>query len=194
MTVSSDSVRLLAGAAEASVKKFRGAHRGRCREIRGSRQRLLTQELRILVTGKLHPDGLAVLNRPDVQLDYVEEVSAVSYQPCQNLRGRHSHQDTTASGRLYCCRPGCRSYRVTAWLRRGRCWRAQQAEYSGDRRRRCLNSRAVAEHAAMLMLAAARRTVLFDQRMRAGDWNYRNSLDCDELDGKNTFGRRLRQD
>jgi D-3-phosphoglycerate dehydrogenase len=35
----------------------------------------------------------------------------------------------------------------------------------------------------MLMLAAARRAVLFDKKMRAGDWNYRNSLDAFELDG-----------
>jgi D-3-phosphoglycerate dehydrogenase len=45
----------------------------------------------------------------------------------------------------------------------------------------------------MLMLAAARRAVLFDQRTRAGDWNYRNSLDCAELDGRTLlvvgFGR-----
>jgi len=63
-----------------------------------------------------------------------------------------------------------------------------------------VNSRAVAEHAAMLMLSAARRTALFDRKMRAGDWNYRNSLDADELDGRTLFivgfgriGQRLAQ-
>jgi D-3-phosphoglycerate dehydrogenase len=37
--------------------------------------------VRVLVAGKIHPDGLALLQRPDVQLDYVEEVSTASYRP-----------------------------------------------------------------------------------------------------------------
>lgn len=63
-----------------------------------------------------------------------------------------------------------------------------------------VNSRTVAEHAVTLMLAAARRTVLFDYRTRKGDWDYRNSFDCDELDGRvllvvgfGRIGRRVAQ-
>src|ERR1700712_5576299 len=37
--------------------------------------------VRVLVAGKIHPDGLALLQRPDVQLDYIEEVSTASYRP-----------------------------------------------------------------------------------------------------------------
>jgi D-3-phosphoglycerate dehydrogenase / 2-oxoglutarate reductase len=56
-----------------------------------------------------------------------------------------------------------------------------------------VNSRAVAEHTLMLMLAAARRTVALDQASRQGNWNERNKFDAVELDGKTLlvmgFGR-----
>lgn len=56
-----------------------------------------------------------------------------------------------------------------------------------------VNSRAVAEHTLMLMLAAARRTVAHDQAVREGRWNERNRFDAAELDGKHLlilgFGR-----
>ena len=56
-----------------------------------------------------------------------------------------------------------------------------------------VNSRAVAEHTLMLMLAAARRTVAFDHASKAGNWNARNGFNSGELDGKHLlvlgFGR-----
>lgn len=50
-----------------------------------------------------------------------------------------------------------------------------------------VNSRAVAEHTMMLMLAAARRTIAYDRATREGPWNYRNSFEAVELDGKTLF-------
>lgn len=50
-----------------------------------------------------------------------------------------------------------------------------------------VNSRAVAEHTLMLMLAAARRTVAHDHAARNGNWNERNRFDARELDGKTLF-------
>jgi D-3-phosphoglycerate dehydrogenase / 2-oxoglutarate reductase len=47
-----------------------------------------------------------------------------------------------------------------------------------------VNSRAVAEHALMLMLAAARRTVAHHSASTTGQWNERNQFDAVELDGK----------
>ncbi len=44
-----------------------------------------------------------------------------------------------------------------------------------------VNSRTVAEHAMMLLLAAARRALRSDRAVRAGDWAYRNSLAPREL-------------
>lgn len=56
-----------------------------------------------------------------------------------------------------------------------------------------VNSRAVAEHTLMLMLAAARKTVAHDRASRAGEWNVRNRFETTELDGKTLlllgFGR-----
>lgn len=149
--------------------------------------------VRILVAGKLHPDGLAVLNRPDVQLDYVEEVSAVSYQPYLETADAILIRTQPLPGDYIAAAP-----RLQIVSRHGVGYDAVDVGALNKRNIPLtvvgdVNSRAVAEHAAMLMLAAARRTVLFDQRMRAGDWNYRNSLDCDELDGKTLlvvgFGR-----
>ena len=56
-----------------------------------------------------------------------------------------------------------------------------------------VNSRAVAEHALMLMLSCARHTVAHDKASRGGQWNIRNRFETVELDGKHLlllgFGR-----
>ncbi len=56
-----------------------------------------------------------------------------------------------------------------------------------------INSRAVAEHTLMLMLATARKAIAYDAATRRGPWNYRNSFESVELDGKTLlvlgFGR-----
>ena len=156
---------------------------------------------RVLVAGKIHADGLAVLQSvPDLTLDYVQEVSAESYEPFL----------ATANALLIRPQPLPASFvekaaRLALVSRHGVGYdsvdvaalnaRNIPLAVIGD-----VNSRAVAEHAVMLMLSAARRTVLFDRKMRAGDWNYRNSLDADELDGRTLLivgfgriGRRLAQ-
>ncbi len=149
---------------------------------------------RILVAGKIHADGLAILrNAPGVELDYVEEVTSESYRPFL----------ATADALLIRTQPLPAAYvaeapRLKIVSRHGVGYdsvdvaalngRGIALAVVGD-----VNSRAVAEHAVMLMLSAARRTLLFDRKMRAGDWNYRNSLDSDELDGRTLlvvgFGR-----
>jgi D-3-phosphoglycerate dehydrogenase len=56
-----------------------------------------------------------------------------------------------------------------------------------------VNSRAVAEHTLMLMLAAARRAVAHDRASRQGNWQVRNKFEGTELDEKTLllcgFGR-----
>jgi D-3-phosphoglycerate dehydrogenase len=56
-----------------------------------------------------------------------------------------------------------------------------------------VNSRAVAEHTLMLMLAVARRTVAHHHASTSGNWDERNRFDAIELDGKSLlilgFGR-----
>jgi D-3-phosphoglycerate dehydrogenase len=156
--------------------------------------------VRVLVAGKLHPDGLALLKRPDVQLDYVEEVSAASYRPYLKDADALLIRTQPLSGELIAEAPnlkivsrhgvGYDAVDVKTLSSRG-----IPLTVVGD-----VNSRAVAEHTIMLMLAAAHRTVLFDRKTRAGEWNYRNSLDMDELDGHSLFivgfgriGRRVAQ-
>lgn len=156
---------------------------------------------RILVAGKIHADGLAVLtSAPGVTIDYVEEVSAASYAPFLSTADALLIRTQPLTAAFIADAPhlkivsrhgvGYDSVDVGALNGRG-----IPLAVVGD-----VNSRAVAEHAVMLMLAAARRTVLFDRRMREGDWNYRNSLDADELDGGTLLvvgfgriGRRLTQ-
>jgi D-3-phosphoglycerate dehydrogenase len=149
--------------------------------------------VRVLVAGKVHPDGLALLKRPDVQLDYVEEVSAASYRPYLKDAEALLIRTQPLSGEFIAEAPnlkivsrhgvGYDAVDVKTLNSRG-----IPLTVVGD-----VNSRAVAEHAVMLMLAAARRTVLFDRKTRSGEWNYRNSLDMDELDGRSLlvvgFGR-----
>ncbi|MEP7453547.1 hydroxyacid dehydrogenase [Phyllobacterium sp. SB3] len=156
---------------------------------------------RILVAGKIHPDGLAILHAaPGMTVDYVEEVSAASYEPYLPTADALLIRTQQLTAGFIAVAPhlkivsrhgvGYDSVDVAALNSRG-----IPLAIVGD-----VNSRAVAEHAVMLMLSAARRTVLFDRKMRAGDWNYRNSLDADELDGRTLLiagfgriGRRLAQ-
>lgn len=63
-----------------------------------------------------------------------------------------------------------------------------------------VNSRAVAEHTLMLMLAVARQTAAHDRASKSGNWNIRNRFETVELDGKELLllglgriGRRVAQ-
>jgi D-3-phosphoglycerate dehydrogenase len=149
--------------------------------------------VRVLVAGKIHPDGLALLQRPDIEIDYVEEVSTASFRPFLKdadailIRTQPLPADCIAeAGNLKIVSRhgvGYDAVDVNALSARH-----IPLTVVGD-----VNSRAVAEHATMLMLAAARRAVIFDKKTRAGEWNYRNTLDMDELDGRTLliigFGR-----
>jgi len=44
-----------------------------------------------------------------------------------------------------------------------------------------VNSCSVAEHTMMLVLALAKRTIVYDAKTRASEWQYRNSFDAWEL-------------
>ncbi|TPI64821.1 hydroxyacid dehydrogenase [Mesorhizobium sp. B3-1-3] len=139
----------------------------------------------VLIAGKLHPSGIALLDEtPGVTYDYVEEVSEPGYasligradglvirtQPlsaptvekAQNLRivSRHG--------------VGYDSVDLPALNKRG-----IALAVVGD-----VNSVSVAEHAMMLLLAAAKRTLRADRAVRENGWNWRNKLEASELAGK----------
>ncbi len=48
-----------------------------------------------------------------------------------------------------------------------------------------VNSTSVAEHAAMLILAASKRTLRADKSVRNGPWEWRNKLESQDLSGRN---------
>jgi D-3-phosphoglycerate dehydrogenase / 2-oxoglutarate reductase len=148
----------------------------------------------VLVAGRIHKAGVDLLQSASgVTLDLVDDVSRAAYLPflakadailirTQPLQA----VEIAASPRLkIVSRHGVGYDAVDAAALTARniplC-------IVGD-----VNSRAVAEHTLMLMLAAARRTVAYDHAARSGNWNRRNTFEATELDGKTLliygFGR-----
>jgi D-3-phosphoglycerate dehydrogenase len=148
----------------------------------------------VLVAGKIHPRGIELLrNAPDIEIDYVEEVSLASYQPFIEradavlIRTQPLPADVIqrASRLKIVSRHGVGydSVDVAELNRRG-----IPLALVGD-----VNSRPVAEHTMLLLLAAAKRLLRYDSSVRTGRWDYRNALEATELDGKRLliigFGR-----
>ncbi len=139
----------------------------------------------ILVAGKLHPGGLALLDQsPGVTWDYVEEISEESYAPliakadALVIRTQPLTAATVALGRRLKIVSrhgvGYDSVDVAALTARG-----IALCIVGD-----VNSVSVAEHAMMLMLAAAKRVTEADRAARDGGWGWRNRLLPVELSGR----------
>jgi D-3-phosphoglycerate dehydrogenase len=149
----------------------------------------------VLVAGKLHPAGLALLqDAPDVTFDLVEEVSEPSYAPLIDkadalvLRTQPMSEDTIArAARLRLVSRhgvGYDAVDVGALNRRG-----IPLCIVGD-----VNTNAVAEHAMMLILAAVKKVLLADTAVRdPSRWGWRNRLEAGEVAGKTLlimgFGR-----
>lgn len=155
---------------------------------------------RVLIAGKLHPSGLAILrNAQGLDLDYVEDTQTEAMVPFLGdaqailLRG----QPMTAS--MIADSPnlklisrhgvGYDAVDVSACNARG-----IALSIVGD-----VNAQSVAEHAMLLLLAASHRLSAYDAGTRVGgDWNMRNSLQAREISGKTLLiiglgriGRRL---
>jgi D-3-phosphoglycerate dehydrogenase len=139
----------------------------------------------ILVAGKLHPSGLALLERTaGLTWDYVEEISEDSYAPligkADALVIRTQPLTAATIGRADRLRivsrhgVGYDSVDVPALTAR-----RIALTVVGD-----VNSVSVAEHAMMLMLATAKRITEADRATRDGSWGWRNGLRPVELGGK----------
>jgi D-3-phosphoglycerate dehydrogenase / 2-oxoglutarate reductase len=139
----------------------------------------------VLVAGKIHQAGMDLLQaRRDVELVYVEPVTAEAYLP----KLPHAHAvllrtqpmtaaDIAAAPKLkIVSRHGVGYDAVDVAALNAR---KIPLAIVGD-----VNSRAVAEHTLMLMLTAARRTVAHHVASTTGNWNERNRFDSTELDGK----------
>ena len=149
---------------------------------------------RVLVAGKLHPSGLEILeNSPELVLDYTEEVSTESLMPgltqadallIRTQRLPAEYIDRSPNLKLVSRHGvGCDSIAIDALVRRG-----IPLAIVGD-----VISSTVAEHAMTLMLAAAKRLLRYHRASLGPEWNYRNSLEAEELGGKTLliigFGR-----
>lgn len=149
----------------------------------------------VLVAGKIHPSGVALLkNAPGITFDLVEEVSEPSYAPLIDradalvLRTQPLRAATVArADRLLLVSRhgvGFDAVDVTALNARG-----IALSVVGD-----VNTVAVAEHAMMMMLAAVKRVLRADRAVRdPAQWGWRNRLEAGEVGGKTLlvlgFGR-----
>lgn len=142
----------------------------------------------LLVAGKLHPSGDALLRKYQAEglgVDYVHEVSEASYAPLIHkadalvIRTQPLSAATIAKAeRLKVVSRhgvGYDSVDLAALDARG-----IALTIVGD-----VNSVSVAEHAMMLLLAAAKRAVQADRAVREpGGWSWRNALAPQEISGK----------
>jgi D-3-phosphoglycerate dehydrogenase len=148
----------------------------------------------ILVAGKLHSSGITLLNSaPGITYDYVEDVSELSYAP---LIGK-------ADGLVIRTQPlsastVARAERLKIVSRHGVGYDAVDLPSLNQRGIALtiigdVNSVSVAEHAMMLLLAAAKRLIRADHSVRATTWVWRNRMEASELAGKRLlilgFGR-----
>lgn len=143
----------------------------------------------LLVAGKLHPAGEALLRDLPVRgitVDYVTEISEPSYAPLIHkadalvIRTQPLSAATVAlAERLKVVSRhgvGYDAVDLPALNARG-----IALTIVGD-----VNSISVAEHAMMQLLAAAKRVLLADRAVREpGKWGWRNQLEQQEISGKN---------
>lgn len=148
----------------------------------------------LLIAGKIHDAGMALLmNAKGVTYDYVPEISHESYAglihradglvvrtqpvPAETIEKATKLKIVSRHG------VGYDAVDVAALNMRG-----IPLAIVGD-----VNSRPVAEHAMMLVLALAKKIRTYDAATRGGDWALRNRFDSRELDGKTLlivgFGR-----
>ena len=139
----------------------------------------------ILVAGKLHPSGLALLqSAPGVTFTHVEEISEASYQPylaqadAMVIRTQPMGAASIA-----------KATRLQIVSRHGVGYDAVDVAALNARKiPLCIvgdvNSVSVAEHAMMLTLACVKRLIRSDRAVRQGPWGWRNTLEQGEVAGK----------
>ncbi|MDP3262102.1 MAG: hydroxyacid dehydrogenase [Tabrizicola sp.] len=139
----------------------------------------------ILIAGKLHPAGLALLDATDgVTCTHVEEISEASYQPWL----------AQADGMVIRTQPMtaasvAKAERLQIVSRHGVGYDAVDVAALNARGiPLCIvgdvNSVSVAEHAMMQILACAKQLIRSDRAVRNGPWGWRNRLEQGEVSGK----------
>lgn len=139
----------------------------------------------ILLAGKLHPAGLALLKSASgFTFSHIEEISEDSYAPLIGdadaivIRTQPMTAATIAAGKKLKIVSrhgvGYDAVDVEALTRRD-----IPLTIVGD-----VNSNAVAEHTMMLILAASRRLNRSEHAVRKGHWAWRNAFEASEISGK----------
>lgn len=142
----------------------------------------------ILVAGKIHPAGLDILhNAPDFNVLLVPEVSVESYAPyiaeadALLIRTQPLTAKEIAAGK---------KLRVVS--RHGVGYDSVDVEALTARQIPLtivgnVNSQSVAEHTLAMLLSLAKRLCYFDNSIRVGEWNRRNSFSAVEVAGRTLF-------
>ena len=153
-----------------------------------------TDAYRVLVAGKIHAAGLDLLRgRKGISVDLVEAVTTEAYRPHLGKADAVLIRTQPMTAAEIALAP-----KLKIVSRHGVGYDAVDVNALNARNIPLtivgdVNSRAVAEHTLMLMLAAARRTVANHVASTTGQWNERNRFDAVELDGKTLlllgFGR-----
>jgi D-3-phosphoglycerate dehydrogenase len=155
---------------------------------------MATDSRHVLVAGKIHQAGIDLLkSRKGLSVDLVEAVTTDAYRPYLDNADAILIRTQPMTAAEIALAP-----KLKIVSRHGVGFDAVDVNalnardiplaIVGD-----VNSRAVAEHTLMLMLAVARRTVAHHVASTTGSWNERNCFDAVELDGKTLlvlgFGR-----
>ena len=148
----------------------------------------------VLVAGKIHDAGLALLRGTEgFTFDVVEEVSTASYAPLIAQADAVLIRTQPMPASVIADAP-----RLKIVSRHGVGYDAVDMNALNARHIPLaivgdVNSRSVAEHTMMFLLAVAKNTLTYDTSTREAGWNYRNTLDAVELAEKNLlllgFGR-----
>jgi len=139
----------------------------------------------LLIAGKLHPAGLALLKAIDgYTYDYVEEVSEASYAPLIGKADALVIRTQPLSSATI-----DDASRLKIVSRHGVGYDSVDVLALNKRRiPLCIvgavNSLSVAEHAMMLILACAKQAIRADRAVRTGPWRWRNRLEAGEISGK----------
>lgn len=142
----------------------------------------------VLVAGKIHQAGLAVLHQAEgITLTQVQEVSVESYAPYLADADALLIRTQPLTAKEIAAAPhlkvvsrhgvGYDSVDVEALTERN-----IPLTIVGD-----VNSLSVAEHTLSMLLALAKRITYFDSGIRAGEWNRRNSFSAVEIAHRTLF-------
>ena len=139
----------------------------------------------ILIAGKLHPAGLALLDATKgITYSHVEEVSEASYQPYLVQADAVVIRTQPMSAASI-----AKATKLQIVSRHGVGYDAVNLPALNARKiPLCIvgdvNSVSVAEHSMMMILACAKQVIRSDAAVRTGPWGWRNKLEQGEVSGK----------